>query len=295
MKKNGVFIAVFLLLGVFMLMYFAKGKKASPKPPVGGASLVTLSTANPVSQEDLKKLDPGECRKKGLKGIMDDYGVFWGDVKVNYEIVPFSAEDNAAIRELSANYYACKSLIAGSTEQCKALPGKGAFSPAYLCENKYALFPFFEFMLGKKSDISNCKRFFSSDFIKGGEKSETAFCDSARKGMAAICENPEFSGIKDCRKAFPKDKADCEAIKDPEDKQECIDALSLYSALGKADPSGCPSWAREICGAVLKGKEAPCEAIKGKLVEEYCDMYVKAQKENISARSKVPEKKKAGK
>jgi len=283
MKKILAGIVVILMVGILVFRYLdrvrtemalqapavtsAEGPEGAPMGiPLPDRDYVRLSSG--VSYET--PLQFGDC-VKSVKDVTVDYEDMCDEVNGKMgKKKSFSKEDIKAASTLMSEYYSCKALASRDIKYCEGLSNNGStvFTPRYVCKEKYNFLSYLGYMAGKTENKTPCLEYLTADRRKGLKLSAGEICAAAPKGLPELCENLFANPLKNsCRGHFPKSESDCD-----KSNPRCLEMLVLYGAFKSGDPARCPKEYREFCEAFLNKDEAPCSAMKSRLLLTFCDI-----------------------
>lgn len=279
MKKFLAGIIVVLMAGILIFNHLDRAKKEGT-PRSRNASSVEEPEGVSLPDRDYTRLASGASESgraqfgdcvKSVKDVTADYGKMWDDFSgKNGDKKTFTEDDLKATSSLMSDYYSCKALAARDVKFCEALSNKGntVFTPRYVCKERYNLIAYIGYMAGKTGNKTPCLEYFTEDRRKGLNLSAGEICAAATRGLPELCERLLGNPLKkSCRGHFPKSEADCD-----KSNPRCMEMLAIYGALKSGNPALCPESYKEYCEVFLNRDEAPCSAVKSRLLLTFCNI-----------------------
>ncbi|MDO8804439.1 MAG: hypothetical protein Q7R35_08405 [Elusimicrobiota bacterium] len=229
------------------------------------------------------------CAGKSLNDILASHGKVWGYSAYSPEA--FTKPENDAVYGLLAKFFSCQAVVYGDLDMCNYVPGvqhkldKYFTTPNYQCVDPSVKVLFYAYAAGKFKSELPCHRYFEGDNVTGA-KVPPEFCTGAAQGFAFVCNHPKAGNNKaKCRQAFPSNRDDCS-------NADCLDNVSLYSALKDNNLSGCPEKYMSECAAFFTKSPTSCSVILEKLGGIYCQSLSAHEQSGDSQKKLAEEAKK---
>lgn len=278
MKKRVVFIVIIVMMIIVLIYLYNSGNnnsKINKKINSNSEKII-----NNLIAEQFKTSNSTSCNKT-IDDILNERGVYWGDVKVKNpndgktKTYTFSDKEQNEINKLLMDYYLCLAIGQNNVSYCKYVFNQKKCEEQFYNEISY--FSFLDFINGKNNDLDNCVKLLSSRRTK--EKAKIVIYGLMDKGLTYkdicnkihnlkidnVCNNiNKINNVgRDCYAVFPSSESDCEI-----NGEGC----KVMWAFNISDPNKCHD---DYCKAYLSKDKDTCNNRKEKLISTYCNYYQK--------------------